>query len=683
MRAPTTPATHAPDWHVELDAQRIAWLKFDKAGASTNVLSGSVMVELDQRITELEALKPAGVVVHSGKPSGFIAGADIKEFTGLTSPEQAYALIRRGQQVLERLERLPCPTVAVINGFALGGGLELALACRHRIALDDEKVQLGLPEVKLGIHPGFGGTVRSIRLAGAQAALELMLTGRSLDAKRAQRIGLVDQVVPADGWQAAAVQLLQRDAAQHRPSLAVRALSWPMVRGIVAGKVAAATRAKANPQHYPAPFAIIELWREHWGDDAAMYEAEARSIARLMVGDTARNLVRVFLLQDKLKALGNRKLLDLKRVHVIGAGVMGGDIAAVCAMRGYEVTLQDRELKYVQPALDRAKALFEKRLKTPAKVAAALARLEPDVESRGVAAADVIIEAIFENVEAKQALYRDLEPRMRKDALLATNTSSIKLETLRTTLADPRRLIGVHFFNPVPLMPLVEVIRTADADPAMVEKALAFCRHIDKLAVPCKSAPGFLVNRILMPYLMEAVVLHQEGMALEAIDKAATDFGMPMGPIELADTVGLDVCLHVGRILAADFDIPVPNELVAVVERKTLGKKTGAGFYKWVEGKPVKDRSRAAGASATTTDRLIYPMLNEAVACLREGIVADADQLDAGVIFGTGFAPFRGGPINHIRAGGPEGVTRMRTRMAELHREFGDRFRPDAGWEQV
>ena len=684
MSAPTNSSSKlGTDWRIELDGQRIAWLKFDKAGASTNVLSGGVMLELDQRITELEALRPVGVVVHSGKKGGFIAGADIKEFTGLTSPEQAYALIRRGQQVLERLETLPCPTVAVINGFALGGGLELALACRHRIALDDEKVQLGLPEVKLGIHPGFGGTVRSIRLAGVQAAMELMLTGRSLDAKRARSAGLVDEIVAESAWQAAAVALLKRDAPQHRAPLAARVLGWPLVRGFIAGKIAAATRAKANPAHYPAPFAIIELWRRHWGDDAAMYEAEARSIAQLMVGDTARNLVRVFLLQDKLKALGNRNDLDLKRVHVIGAGVMGGDIAAVCAMRGYEVTLQDREMKYVQPALDRAKALFEKRLKVPAKIEAALARLRPDVESKGVAAADVIIEAIFENVEAKQALYRDLEPRMRKDALLATNTSSIKLEILAAGLADPRRLIGVHFFNPVPLMPLVEVIRTADAEPVMVQKALAFCRHIDKLAVPCRSAPGFLVNRILMPYLMEAVVLHQEGLAFEAIDKAATDFGMPMGPIELADTVGLDVCLHVGKILAGEFDIPVPSELAAQVERKQLGKKTGRGFYQWVDGKPVKDRSKAAGANDAVTDRLVFPMLNEAVACLREGIVADAEQLDAGVIFGTGFAPFRGGPINYIRAGGPTGIAKMRAQMRALHQEFGDRFRPDAGWETV
>jgi len=668
------------DWRLEIDPQRIAWLCFDKAGASTNVLSGQVMLELDQRITEIAAAGAAGVVLYSGKKSGFIAGADVKEFTALNTEQQAYGLIRRGQQVLERLEALPCPTVAMINGFALGGGLEVALACSYRVALDDEKVSLGLPEVRLGIHPGFGGTVRSIRTLGVQAAMEMMLTGKAVDARKALRIGLVERLTAEPEWKQHCVELLAARPAPHRPPLAARALGWPVVRGFIADRIAGATRAKASPKHYPAPFAIIDLWRRHWGDFAAMYEAEARSIARLMVGDTARNLVRVFLLQDKLKGLGDRKALDLKRVHVIGAGVMGGDIAAVCALRGYEVSLQDRELKYVQPALDRARVLFEKRLKAPAKVEAALARLRPDVESRGVADADVIIEAIFENVEAKQALYRDLEPRMRKDALLATNTSSIKLETLRTALADPRRLIGVHFFNPVPLMPLVEVIRTEDADPTMVAKALAFCRHIDKLPVACRSAPGFLVNRILMPYLMEAVVLHQEGQSFESIDMAATDFGMPMGPIELADTVGLDVCLHVGKILAADFDIPVPNELAKVVAEKKLGKKSGEGFYRWIDGKPQKDRSRAGGATPEVTDRLVYPMLNEAVACLREGIVADADQLDAGVIFGTGFAPFRGGPINYIRAAGPAGVANMRARMQALHAEYGDRFRPDAGW---
>lgn len=678
----SNPASDA-SWRLDIDAEGIAWLCFDKHQASTNVLSGHIMLELDERVSEIARQKPRGVVLYSGKRSGFIAGADIKEFTGLTTEAQAYELIRRGQQVLERLEALPMPTVAVINGFALGGGLEVALACTYRVALDDERVSLGLPEVKLGIHPGFGGTVRAIRIAGVQVAMDMMLTGRPLDARRARNAGLVDRVVKELDWRSAAVDLIKRDPGQQRPPLAVRALGLPLVRGIIADKIEAATRAKAKPSHYPAPFAIIDLWRKHWGDEAGMYEAEARSIARLMVGDTARNLVRVFLLQDKLKGLGDRKALALKRVHVIGAGVMGGDIAAWCALRGFQVTLQDREMKFIQPALERARLAFEKKLKDPLKVTAALSRLQPDPESRGVADADVVIEAIFEDLAAKQALYRDLEPRMKPDAVLATNTSSIKLEMLAPALSDPSRLVGVHFFNPVALMPLVEVIRGERTRDDVVTRAMAFCRHIDKLAVVCKSSPGFLVNRILMPYMMEAVMLHQDGFAFEAIDKAATDFGMPMGPIELSDVVGLDVGLSVGRILAQDFNVPVPQELIDRVEAKQLGKKSGQGFYTWVDGKPVKDRSRAAAASAELSDRLIFPMLNEAVACLREGLVADADQLDAGVIFGTGFAPFRGGPINHIRSGGPAGVAKLRARLKELHRQYGDRFAPDAGWDDL
>lgn len=669
------------NWRLERDAEGIAWLCFDKAEASTNVLSGHVMVELDARLAELEADVPRGVIVYSGKKTGFIAGADIKEFTSLKTEEQAFELIRRGQEVLARLERLPCPSVALIGGFALGGGLELALACRYRIAIDDPKTSLGLPEVKLGIHPGFGGTVRSIRTVGVTAAMDMMLTGRFLSAEQAFRIGLVDRLA-ANEEQAKelARELVREDPGMRRAPLAQRLLNLPFVRPFVARAIERQVAGKARREHYPAPYAMIELWRRYGGNPERMYVEEARSIARLMVGETARNLVRVFLLQDRLKSLGNRKDLDLKHVHVIGAGVMGGDIAAWCALRGYKVTLQDRELKYIEPALERARKLFEKKLKRPGEIESAIARLTADVESRGVGEADVVIEAIFENLEAKQALYRDIEPRMRADAVLATNTSSIRLELLAQALTRPERLVGLHFFNPVALMPLVEVIHGASTDKAMLAKALAFTRHIDKLPVPCKSAPGFLVNRILMPYLMEAVLIASEGVPYEAIDRAATDFGMPMGPVELADTVGLDVCLSVAKILGQAFNMAVPPALAEMVERKQLGRKSGRGFYEWRDGKPVKDRTRSRGGPADLTDRLIFPMLNEAVACLREGIVEDADMLDAGVIFGTGFAPFRGGPIHYIRSAG---VASLRARLEALHRNYGDRFKPDAGWANL
>lgn len=672
--------TSKQNWHLEIDGSRIGWLKLDKPEASANTLSRDVMMELDQRLDEAENEELKALVLYSGKKSGFIAGADIKEFTTLESADEALDLIRNGQKALERLEALQCPTIAVINGFALGGGLEVALACDYRIGADDERTQLGLPEVKLGIHPGFGGTVRSIRLVGVFSAMDMMLSGRMIRAKAALKMGLVDRLVDNDNLQDAARQIALTPPGKGKAPFTARLANLPGIRGIIAGQMEKQVAPKAPKQHYPAPYAIIDLWRRHWGNEEKMYLEEAQSIARLMMTETAQNLVRVFLLQDKLKGLGNKKDLDLKRVHVVGAGVMGGDIAAWCALSGFEVTLQDREAQFIEPALDRAKKLFEKKLKTEDKIKAAVDRLKMDVQGDGVGQADVIIEAIFENVEAKQELYQKLEPKMRKDAVLATNTSSIRLETLRGALSDPNRLVGLHFFNPVAKMPLVEVIHTDETDGEVIRKALAFTRHVNRLPVPCKSAPGFLVNRILMPYMMEAVLAYEDGVPLEAIDKAAKDYGMPMGPAELADTVGLDVGLSVAQILGKEYGMPVPKRLEELVEAKKLGRKSGEGFYKYEDGKPVKDRSRAKEQPADLTDRMILPMINTAVACLREGIVENEEILDGGVIFGTGFAPFRGGPINYARS---EGLKEVRSRLEKLEKTYGERFKPDAGWSQL
>ena len=668
------------NWEFEIDGSRIGWLKFDKPNASANTLSSDVMKELNQRLAEIEQEDIKGLVIYSAKKSGFIAGADIKEFTTLENADQAKELIRGGQKALDRLEALNCTTIAVIHGFALGGGLELALACDYRIAADDDRTQLGLPEVKLGIHPGFGGTVRSIRLVGVFAAMDMMLSGRSLRGKQALKIGLIDRLVDMDSLHDAARQLALTPTGKGKAPFAARLANLPGVRGLIAGQMEKQVAAKAPKNHYPAPYAIIELWRRFWGDHQQMYLEEANSIARLMMGETARNLVRVFLLQDKLKGLGNKKDLDLKHVHVVGAGVMGGDIAAWCAFSGFKVTLQDREEKFIEPALKRARKLFEKKLKTEDKIKAATDRLQMDVSGDGACDADVVIEAIFENVEAKQALYKDLEAKMRKDAVLATNTSSIRLETLRDCLEDPNRLVGLHFFNPVAMMPLVEVIRTEETDEAIIGKALAFTRHVNRLPVPCKSAPGFLVNRILMPYMMEAVLAYEDGVPLEAIDKAAKDFGMPMGPAELADTVGLDVGLSVAQILGKEYGVPVPKQLEELVEAKKLGRKSGEGFYKWEDGKPVKDRSKAGEIPADLTDRMILPMINTAMACLREGVVDNEEVLDGGVIFGTGFAPFRGGPINYARS---EGIKEIVSRLEKLHNTYGERFKPDTGWSDL
>ena len=674
--------TVAPAWKMDRDAEGIVWLTLDKPGSSTNVLGRAILEELGGLIEQIAANLPKGVVIRSGKQNGFVAGADIKEFTGFKSATDAYALIRGGQLVFDRLEALPCPTVAAIQGFALGGGLELALACRYRVAVGDERLSLGLPEVQLGIHPGFGGTVRTVRLIGMPAAMDMMLTGRPIRADKALRLGLVDKLVTAAELESGARELINKKPPTHMPPFKEQVLSWPIVRSFVKNTLVAKTASKVKREHYPAPYAIIDLWVQHGARGAAAYESEARSIAHLFTTETARNLIRVFMLQDRLKAMGGKSAVPVNHVHVVGAGVMGGDIAAWCALRGLTVTLQDRALEFIEPALKRAHELFEKRVKDPGQRADVRKRLEADVAGNGVDDADVVIEAIFEDLGAKQALYASLEPRMKPTALLATNTSSITLEPLAAKLANPARLVGLHFFNPVAQMPLIEIVSGAQTDAAATQAAVAFSRRLDKLPVPCRSAPGFIVNRVLMPYLQEAMRAAQEGVALPVIDKAAVDFGMPMGPVELADVVGLNVAQDVGKIIAAELGREMPNlaQLDALVSQKKLGRKTGSGFYEWKDGKAIKPPIGGVEPPPDLIDRLILILVNECVATLREGVASEPDFVDAAVIFGTGFAPFRGGPLAYARS---RGVAEVVARLSELAERYGSRFRPDEGWQTV
>jgi 3-hydroxyacyl-CoA dehydrogenase/enoyl-CoA hydratase/3-hydroxybutyryl-CoA epimerase len=670
-------------WSLKTDDQGIAWLTIDKSDGGANVLSGAVLQELNELLETLEGEQPRGVVVQSGKSSGFVMGADINEFTGIENPDQGYKLIRLGQQVFDRLEALPCPSVAVINGFALGGGLELAMACNYRIAIESDKRILGLPEVQLGIHPGFGGTVRAVRIAGVRPAMQLMLTGQPINVKKGRAIGLIDKIVSADAWQKAATDILRSAPPAKRAPFIERVLGSALLRPFIRNVLLKQVAGKARKDHYPAPYAIIDLWSRFGAKGDVAFEAEARSIAELFCTDTSRNLVRVFFLQNKLKAQGDKKAPRVQHVHVVGAGVMGGDIAAWCALRGLDVTLQDRELKYIEPALERAAKLFAKRVRDDKKRSETLARLTADVDGTGVQAADLVIEAIYENLEAKQDLYKTLQARMKPDALLATNTSSIPLEELRTVLDQPDRFIGLHFFNPVAKMMIVEVIRCADTQRDALDIGFGFVKGISKLPLECKSAPGFVVNRILAPYMGEAMALAEEGVGLAAIDKAAVDFGMPMGPVELVDSVGLDVALHVSKVLGSSMDAGGIEKLSRMVAAGDLGRKSGKGFYDWVEGKAVKPASEngAGGVSSTDLqDRLILPMVNEAVACLSDGIVTDADLLDAGVIFGTGFAPFRGGPLQYARSRGLDVLT---ARLRELAGTHGERFEPHPGWSSL
>jgi 3-hydroxyacyl-CoA dehydrogenase/enoyl-CoA hydratase/3-hydroxybutyryl-CoA epimerase len=667
-------------WKAETDAEGFVVLTLDRAGASVNTLGRVVLDELDQIIERLSFEPPKGVVIRSGKSSGFIAGADIREFEQFEARGAVLANIENGQRVLQSLARLRCATVAAIDGFCMGGGTELALACRYRVATRDPKTRIGLPEVMLGIMPGWGGTARLPRLIGAPQALPLMLTGRAAGAAEAKSVGLVDALTTPELLLDAAKEQLRHP---HSRPLLQRARAWATniwpVRQVLAIIVRKQTAAKARPDQYPAPFALIEVWRRGGSSIAQRLKLEARAVAKLAQTPTCRNLVRVYFLQERLKGLGAGSDAGIKHVHVVGAGVMGGDIAAWCALRGFEVTLQDREMKFIQPALDRAQELFAKRLKTPDRIQPAAARLKADVDGTGIADADLVIEAIFENLQAKQDLYRKTEPAMKPAALLATNTSSIPLDDLRTAVSGAGRFLGLHYFNPVAQMPLVEIVRQDKLDAANEKHAFAFCKAIDKLPVPVKGTPGFLVNRILMPYLLEALRLYKEGVPGPALDKAAKKFGMPMGPIELADTVGLDVCASVGKEVGEFLGLEIPDGMDDLIAAGKKGKKTGEGLYKWENGKPVKPPvDPNYHAPADITERMIMPMLNEAVACLHDGVVDDADLLDAGVIFGTGFAPFRGGPIQHIRA---EGADKIKAQLSDLAGKYGKRYEPKAGWD--
>jgi 3-hydroxyacyl-CoA dehydrogenase/enoyl-CoA hydratase/3-hydroxybutyryl-CoA epimerase len=661
------------------DRDGIAWLTFDKADSGTNVLTEEVLEAFDQSLVSVAQMHPRGLVIISGKDNGFIAGADVKAFARVDGVSSAERHIRRVHEIFHRLDAMAFPTVAAIRGFCLGGGLELALACDYRVCCDEDNTRLGFPEVKLGIFPAYGGTVRSTALLGDIKALELMLGGRKLSGRAAQRIGLVDLAVPARQLRPAARQLLQQRRTPRQATWLQRLPRLAPLRPLVSRLLAGQVNKKVNTSHYPAPLELLSHWRQSAGDDGRLYDSEARNVARLINDTPAQNLIRVFMLQDRLKAEGNKADFQPTQVHVVGGGVMGGDIAAWCALKGMRVTLQDRAPSYLGRAVQRAHELFGRKLKNRYTIQAAVDRLAPDHHGDGARAADVVIEAIFEDADAKRALYAELEAKMKPDAILATNTSSIPLAALAQDLADPRRLVGLHFFNPVAKMPLLEIVRDDDTSPEVVARAAAFARHIDKLPLKVKSSPGFLVNRILMPYLLEAVELLDEGVPGSVIDESAVAFGMPMGPIELADTVGLDICLSVAEKMSEALHNPVPERLRELIGKDRLGRKSGSGFYRWEHGRPVKPgaTSEPPISRDDISDRLVLRLINESVACLREGIVDDEELLDAGVVFGTGFAPFRGGPMHYVHSRGPDDLQR---RLDDLEHRYGEHFHADPGW---
>lgn len=629
-------------FNISTDHENICWAEIDVNGKSVNVLTQEVMSDLANILNWLEKnTKIKGFSLTSGKPGGFIYGADIAEFELYKTKQDVRSHMEFVHGLFNRIENLRVPTAVGIDGIAVGGGLEIALAFDHIITTSGNKTKLGFPEVNLGILPGYGGSGRAYGRIGTASVAEMMISGKPLIAEAAKDIGLIDQVVNgADNIKPAIKSWLEAQN-QKKPERKQRETETDQsALEICREKFLRRVRV----EHTPAPFAIIEHLRKNGHSSVAMSAAEMDIFPDLMVGSASKNLRRVYHLTDKVRktARGDSKI---KKLHVVGAGVMGGDIAAVAAMSGLNVSLTDVDSSAIEGAIKRSADLFARRLKVDEKIAAATARLKADPRGDDAANADLIIEAVAEKLSVKRAVFKDLEKIIKPEAILATNTSAIPLEDISIALKDPSRLIGLHFFNPVPVLPLVEVIWSPHSNQDLVTRGMQFVGQIGKMPIRCKSSPGFLVNRALLPYMFGAIEAVVSGENPEKIDQAMVDFGMPMGPIELSDQVGLDVCLDVGTVLG--IGPGAEKLLMSKCDDKTLGRKTGSGFYNWSENRAVRSREPLEPKLSDDIARLMLaPMVDECKKAVQEGVVESSDDADAGMIFGTGFPSFRGGPIN-------------------------------------
>ena len=667
-------------WRAARDDRDVLWLALDVPETGVNTISRDVLEGLDQQLDSIAQTPPKAVVIRSAKTGGFAAGADIGMFRDLDNPEDVDAMLTRGHAVLDRLEALDCPTVCVVHGQALGGGFEIALACDWIIAVDG--ASFGFPEVNLGLHPGLGGTFRLPDRIDPVEAMTHMLTGKTAHTDKARSLGIADAVVEERHVEAAIRAAIAGELTQEGPSLTERAMSLSAARGYAARKMRAKAHDRAPEAHYPAPYALIDLWQGHGDDKKAMQRGEITSFAELVTSETSRNLVRVFFLQQALKEDRHGKD-SIAHVHVLGAGTMGGEIAAWCALKGKTVTLSDPDTDALGRTVRRAAAICREQHLSGAETRDALDRLMPDPGQLGVPKADLVIEAASENARIKGKIYAEVEPRMKSTATLATNTSSLSVTALSQGLKRPKRFAGLHFFNPVSKMQLVEVVNHEGTYGTVTDQLAAFCGTIGRLPARVRDYPGYLVNRALTPYLLEAVQLIGEGHDKQVIDSAAERFGMPMGPVELADQVGLDICLHVAESLSEGLDKPlpdIPGWLGEMVENGDTGKKAGRGFYEWKDGKAEKGAAPDASDTGDITDRLMLPMLDACVECLRQGVARDMDQVDGAMIFATGFAPFRGGPMHYAKSRGSDDIV---ARLQELSEAHGARFRSDPHWRDL
>jgi 3-hydroxyacyl-CoA dehydrogenase / enoyl-CoA hydratase / 3-hydroxybutyryl-CoA epimerase len=689
---------------LDVEGDGVAWLVFNKPDARVNILSGAVLARLDELLGEIEAGARAGriraVVVRSGKDGRFIAGADVNEIASVMDAAEAAAGAAQGQAVFRRLDLLPVPTVAAVDGTCLGGGTELILACDARIASDRPETKIGLPEIRLGIIPGFGGTTRLPRIIGLSDALGMILTGKAVSARKAQRTGLVsERIHPAvlyDRARALALELAGgAPVPRRRRSLLKRALDrTPIGRRLVL-RQARKQVLRETKGHYPAPLAALAVLRRSAKlplDAALAIEAEA--VGRLVASDVSKNLIHVFHLLESAKKAGPPGVAAraTDRVAVLGAGVMGGGIAQLLAYRDIDVRLKDINADALGLGLSHARRMFE-RLVSRGRLEKRDAErhmdaIAPTLDYSGFGTVDVVIEAVVERLDVKQQVLREAESNVRPGCVLATNTSSLSVTEMQSSLQRPGDLVGMHFFNPVHRMPLVEVIRGAHSSDEAVATVVALARRLEKTPVIMRDGPGFLVNRLLAPYLNEAGWLLSEGASIEGVDRVLRRFGMPMGPLRLLDEVGLDVAGHAGAVMHGAFGerLTPPAAITGLAGTGLLGRKGSRGFYVYEQ-----DRERGENAAIyamlglpdrrkpvdeeDVLDRTLLAMVNEAARALADGIVDDAGAVDLAMITGTGFPPFRGGLLRWADTLGMQAVLQ---RLERLEARHGARFEPAA-----
>lgn len=689
---------------LNISKEGIASLIFDLPGEKINKLSISVMDEFDALIADIAKNKDInGLIIGSGKRDIFIAGADISEIETIKDPKKGKEVAIKGQDILGRLENLPFPVVAAINGAALGGGMELALACHFRVIADQHKAVFGLPEVKLGILPGFGGTQRLPRLIGIRNSLDIILTGKNIHPKKALRLGIADKVVPSEYLIKEAERLIKEKAgkAYRRPEGLRKKLSLidgileatPAGRNFIFKKAKEAVMDKTRG-NYPSTLKALSVMKEglslHLEGGLAI---EASALGEMAATTECKNLISVFYLQERLKKesfVGDKiKAIEIDSAAVLGAGVMGGGIAQLFADRDIHVRMKDINKNALGHGLVAAAKVFKSKLKKRIidrrELGLKMGNISTTLDYSGFGKVDIVVEAVLEKMEVKQAVFAECEKHVKDETILASNTSSLSVTEIASALKKPERFAGMHFFNPVHMMPLVEVIRGKKSSDETTSAIVALAKRLGKTPIVVKDKEGFLVNRLLMPYLNEAVLMLEEGATIEEIDKALLDFGMPMGAFILLDEIGIDIAWHVANILHNAFGerMKPAGLMKTILDSGRLGKKNNKGHYAYAAGRrkgPDGEIYSLMGgkkggilSDSNITDRAVLLMLNEAAYCLEEKIVEKADYVDGGMIFGAGFPPFRGGLLKYADR---RGLKEVEERLNQLKEKYGDRFKP-------